>query len=326
MSVAAPLAPASSPRRSCSRPTARCARSANSRSGCTSSSRPARFRASSISMPARRRSPPASACTSTTTTTSPARTAATATAIAKGCDVKAMMAEIYGRETGICHGKGGSMHIADLSQGHDGRQRHRRRRRAAGLRRGLAAKIRGTEQVGDHLRRRRRVQPGHVPGEPEPRRRLAPAGGLRRREQRLRRVDLARVPPAVASTSPSAPTASACRASPSTARLLRRLRGGRRGDRARPRRRRPVAARMQGRSATSAISRATRRPTAGRARSTRSARSRDCLDALPPARHRGRAWSRQRELDGDRRARSRADRRGGRGGQGGAAADARTTC
>jgi pyruvate dehydrogenase E1 component alpha subunit len=38
-------------------------------------------------------------------------------AIAKGCDVKGMMAEIYGKKTGICHGKGGSMHIADLDQG-----------------------------------------------------------------------------------------------------------------------------------------------------------------------------------------------------------------
>ena len=28
-----------------------------------------------------------------------------------------MMAEIYGKQTGICHGKGGSMHIADLDQG-----------------------------------------------------------------------------------------------------------------------------------------------------------------------------------------------------------------
>ncbi|MEV7042497.1 thiamine pyrophosphate-dependent dehydrogenase E1 component subunit alpha [Amycolatopsis sp. NPDC051061] len=37
--------------------------------------------------------------------------------IAKGVDVKAMMAEIYGRRTGSCHGKGGSMHIADLSKG-----------------------------------------------------------------------------------------------------------------------------------------------------------------------------------------------------------------
>jgi pyruvate dehydrogenase E1 component alpha subunit len=38
-------------------------------------------------------------------------------AIAKGCDVKAMMAEIYGKASGLCRGKGGSMHIADLSKG-----------------------------------------------------------------------------------------------------------------------------------------------------------------------------------------------------------------
>ena len=37
--------------------------------------------------------------------------------IAKGVDVTAMMAEIYGRTTGSCQGKGGSMHIADLSKG-----------------------------------------------------------------------------------------------------------------------------------------------------------------------------------------------------------------
>ena len=37
--------------------------------------------------------------------------------IAKGVDVKEMMAEIYGKATGSCHGKGGSMHIADLSKG-----------------------------------------------------------------------------------------------------------------------------------------------------------------------------------------------------------------
>ena len=37
--------------------------------------------------------------------------------IAKGCDVDAMMAEIYGKGAGICGGKGGSMHIADLEKG-----------------------------------------------------------------------------------------------------------------------------------------------------------------------------------------------------------------
>jgi pyruvate dehydrogenase E1 component alpha subunit len=37
--------------------------------------------------------------------------------IAKGVDVKEMMAEIFGKSTGACRGKGGSMHIADLSKG-----------------------------------------------------------------------------------------------------------------------------------------------------------------------------------------------------------------
>ncbi|MGD9537623.1 MAG: thiamine pyrophosphate-dependent dehydrogenase E1 component subunit alpha [Alphaproteobacteria bacterium] len=37
--------------------------------------------------------------------------------IAKGCDVHAMMAEIYGKKVGLCGGKGGSMHIADLDKG-----------------------------------------------------------------------------------------------------------------------------------------------------------------------------------------------------------------
>ena len=37
--------------------------------------------------------------------------------IAKGVDPVGMMAEIWGRKTGTCKGKGGSMHIADLSVG-----------------------------------------------------------------------------------------------------------------------------------------------------------------------------------------------------------------
>jgi len=37
--------------------------------------------------------------------------------IAKGVDVLGMMAELFGRSTGLCHGKGGSMHVADLSLG-----------------------------------------------------------------------------------------------------------------------------------------------------------------------------------------------------------------
>jgi TPP-dependent pyruvate/acetoin dehydrogenase alpha subunit len=37
--------------------------------------------------------------------------------IAKGADVKRMMAELFGRVDGYCKGKGGSMHIADFSVG-----------------------------------------------------------------------------------------------------------------------------------------------------------------------------------------------------------------
>ena len=37
--------------------------------------------------------------------------------IAKGCDVGDMVKEIMARSTGLCKGKGGSMHIADVSKG-----------------------------------------------------------------------------------------------------------------------------------------------------------------------------------------------------------------
>jgi 2-oxoisovalerate dehydrogenase E1 component len=37
--------------------------------------------------------------------------------IAKGGDLNKMMAELYGKETGYCHGRGGSMHIVDVGLG-----------------------------------------------------------------------------------------------------------------------------------------------------------------------------------------------------------------
>lgn len=40
--------------------------------------------------------------------------------LARGADPNRMMAEIAGKEAGYCHGKGGSMHIADMSLGHLG--------------------------------------------------------------------------------------------------------------------------------------------------------------------------------------------------------------
>jgi TPP-dependent pyruvate/acetoin dehydrogenase alpha subunit len=40
--------------------------------------------------------------------------------IAKGGSVRGLMAELYGKASGICHGKGGTMHIADASVGYLG--------------------------------------------------------------------------------------------------------------------------------------------------------------------------------------------------------------
>ncbi len=40
--------------------------------------------------------------------------------IAKGADVGRMFAELFGKETGYCHGRGGSMHIADMKTGNLG--------------------------------------------------------------------------------------------------------------------------------------------------------------------------------------------------------------
>jgi len=68
-------------------------------------------------------------------------------AIAKGCDVTGMMLEIYGKAGGVCGGKGGSMHIADIGRGMLG---------ANGVAAGgvplacgaaLSAKVRGSGQV-----------------------------------------------------------------------------------------------------------------------------------------------------------------------------------
>jgi pyruvate dehydrogenase E1 component alpha subunit len=69
-------------------------------------------------------------------------------AIAKGCDVRAMMAEIYGKRDGLCHGKGGSMHIADVDKGMLGANGIVGGGPPMNCGVGLSAKVRGTDQVG----------------------------------------------------------------------------------------------------------------------------------------------------------------------------------
>jgi TPP-dependent pyruvate/acetoin dehydrogenase alpha subunit len=68
-------------------------------------------------------------------------------AIAKGCDVAGMMAEIFGRGTGLCKGKGGSMHIADLDHGVMGANGIVGGGLPMVVGAGLSAKVRGTDQA-----------------------------------------------------------------------------------------------------------------------------------------------------------------------------------
>jgi len=67
--------------------------------------------------------------------------------IALGVDVKRMMAELFGRETGICKGKGGSMHLADFSVGMLGASAIVGGGLPLAVGAGLSSKMRRTNQV-----------------------------------------------------------------------------------------------------------------------------------------------------------------------------------
>jgi pyruvate dehydrogenase E1 component alpha subunit len=67
--------------------------------------------------------------------------------IAKGVDVKEMMAELYGKATGACNGKGGSMHIADVDKGMLGANGIVGAGGPLACGSGLMAKVKGTDQV-----------------------------------------------------------------------------------------------------------------------------------------------------------------------------------
>ena len=67
--------------------------------------------------------------------------------IAKGVQVKPMMAELYGKATGACKGKGGSMHIADVDKGMLGANGIVGAGGPLACGSGLMAKVKGTDQV-----------------------------------------------------------------------------------------------------------------------------------------------------------------------------------
>jgi TPP-dependent pyruvate/acetoin dehydrogenase alpha subunit len=67
--------------------------------------------------------------------------------IAKGVEINSMMAEVYGKATGACKGKGGSMHIADVDKGMLGANGIVGAGGPLACGSGLMAKTLGTDQV-----------------------------------------------------------------------------------------------------------------------------------------------------------------------------------
>ena len=67
--------------------------------------------------------------------------------IAKGGETCKVMAELFGRETGYCKGKGGSMHVADVGSGILGANGIVGGGLPIGVGAAVSAKIRGTDQV-----------------------------------------------------------------------------------------------------------------------------------------------------------------------------------
>jgi len=67
--------------------------------------------------------------------------------IAKGGDLKELMAEICGKVTGCCKGKGGSLHLADLNTGNLGANGIVGGSTGIAAGAGLSIKLRGTDQV-----------------------------------------------------------------------------------------------------------------------------------------------------------------------------------
>ena len=67
--------------------------------------------------------------------------------IAKGAEIKFMMAELYGKKTGYCKGKGGSMHIADMELGILGANGIAGGGLPIAVGAAMSAKWRGTDQV-----------------------------------------------------------------------------------------------------------------------------------------------------------------------------------
>jgi TPP-dependent pyruvate/acetoin dehydrogenase alpha subunit len=68
-------------------------------------------------------------------------------AIARGVDVSRMMAELFGKQTGLAHGRAGSMHLSDFSRGYYGSNGIVGASFGLAMGAALGASLRGTSQV-----------------------------------------------------------------------------------------------------------------------------------------------------------------------------------
>ena len=78
--------------------------------------------------------------------------------IAKGVDTKRMMAELYGKLTGCCGGKGGSLHVTDVSKGVLGANGIVGGGISIAVGSALASKIQNSDEVNAGIFRRWRIQ------------------------------------------------------------------------------------------------------------------------------------------------------------------------
>ena len=131
-------------------------------------------------------------------------------ALARGADPKPVMAELFGRETGVSKGRGGSMHMFDAQRRFMGGYGivGGNLPLAAGI--ALSSDYRGTRR-GDRVRlRRRRGQPGHVRRDAQPRRAVEAAGRVHGHQQPVRHGDLDRAPHRADRPAPARARGSAC--------------------------------------------------------------------------------------------------------------------
>ena len=126
-----------------------------------------------------------------TTTPSTPGTAAHGHAIAKGAPLDRAMAELMGRDGGLCRGLGGSMHLVDVEHGFMGATGVVGGNIPIALGSALAARLRGERLGRGRLLRRRRGPGRPLQRDGQPRDALEAAADPRVREQRLRGVHAA---------------------------------------------------------------------------------------------------------------------------------------